>query len=49
MKRTAQYEYWPNKTKKIKKMPAFEIDVFNKIYVITVTCCTCLVYLSDSL
>ena len=31
MKRTAQYEYWPNKTKKLKKMPAFEIDVFNKI------------------
>ena len=38
-----------NKKKLNKKLPAFETDVNNRIYIMTVTGCFCLVYLSDSL
>ena len=50
MKVTAQCKYWPKKKKKKKKkkMAAFETNVNNKIYIMSVTCCFCLVYLSDS-
>ena len=47
MKRTAWCKYWQKKLN--KKLPAFETDVNDKIYIMTVTCCFCLVYLSDSL
>ena len=54
MKRTTQCKYWPKKRKKKEKkkkqiLPAFETDVNNKRYIMTVTCYFCLVYLSDSL
>ena len=36
-----------NKTKQM--LSAFETDVNKKLYIMTVTCCFCLVYMSDSL
>ena len=36
-----------NKTKQI--LSAFETDINKKLYIMTVTCCFCLVYMIDSL
>ena len=47
MTKTALCKYWQKNN--LKKLPAFETDVNNKIYIMTVTCCFCLVYMGESL